>query len=106
MNEFGKRLRIIRKENKMSLLTLSEKLKTSKSLLSRYENGKVDPALGTAIEIAEFFNVSLNWIAGMSDIEADRKILKSSDYEEVFDKCIEQNIAPEKLDKMLDLLKG
>ena len=106
MEEFGKRLRLIRKERELSLLTLSEKLETSKSLLSRYENGKVDPSLDTAASIAKYFNVSLDWIAGVTEIEADRKIIISLDYEEVFNKCIKQNVAPGKLDKMIDLLKG
>lgn len=100
MNSFGERLRLIRKEKGMSLLDLSLAVGTSKSLLSRYENGLVDPALDTAISFANYFNVSLNWIAGV-DSKRDMH-----DYGSVIDRCIKENVSPEQLNIFIDALKG
>lgn len=115
MNEFGIRLKMLREENNLTLAELAEKLNTTKSNLSRYENGKVDPALNVVIEYAQFFGVSLDWMAGVSDInnrcvKANEKITcsstaKSKVYDDAFNKIIEAKISPEKLNQIIDVLK-
>jgi len=35
----------------------------------RYEHGQVEPQLSTLIRIADFYGVSLDYLAGRSDIE-------------------------------------
>lgn len=112
MNEFGKRLKLLREEDKLTLAELAEKLNTTKSNLSRYENGKVDPALNVVIDYAKYFGVSLDWMAGTSDIN-DRYTKSASSvqlermnaYLEAFNKCKEANISPDKLNQLIDVLK-
>ena len=43
---------------------LSEGVPISDSLLSKYKSGKADPSLTNAVLIADFFDVSLDWLAG------------------------------------------
>ncbi|WP_040980384.1 MULTISPECIES: helix-turn-helix domain-containing protein [Oceanobacillus] len=75
MSVFGDRLRILRKKKKLSVLELTVELNKkydttfSKSMISRYENGKTDPKLEYVRIIADYFNVSANYLIGISDKE-------------------------------------
>ncbi|CEG28120.1 helix-turn-helix domain-containing protein [Bacillus sp. B-jedd] len=71
MNTFGDRLKVLR--GKMSLDELVTQLKKkydtkiSKSMLSRYESGDADPKLENVRILADFFNVSSDFLAGITD---------------------------------------
>ena len=72
----GERLRLLRTEKDVSLeevakhIELSETKRLSKSLLSRYERGKVDPGVRALVGLAKYYNVSLDWLFGLTE---DRK---------------------------------
>lgn len=40
-------------------------------LLSKYKNGRVEPTLPNAVAIADYFDVSLDWLAGRDGYERD-----------------------------------
>ena len=40
-------------------------------LLSKYKNGRVEPTLPNAVAIADYFDVSLDWLAGREGFERD-----------------------------------
>lgn len=105
MSIFGERLKMIREERGMTLLDLAKILETTKSTLSRYENGKIDPNLDSAITIAKALHVSLDWLAGFED-ESEIVKYKFGKYTNVIDKCIDHNIGPDKLEKIIDVMKG
>jgi transcriptional regulator with XRE-family HTH domain len=115
MSEFGKRLKMIREENELTLAQLAEKLNTTKSNLSRYENGKVDPTLDVVIDIANYFNVTLDWMSGTSDLNVRVETLNSEQhkkdmnarygaYLKAFDKIVDAKISPDKLNQIIDIL--
>ena len=58
---FGERLRELRKE------ALAEKLGVGKSVISLWELNKCEPTLSNLVAIARFFDVSLDWLAGLED---------------------------------------
>ena len=77
------RLKELRQEKDLTLLELREELKDkqgitfSTSQLSSFENGKRSPRRKDALElIADYFNVSVPYILGYSDLknEADIKV--------------------------------
>lgn len=115
MNEFGKRLKMLREAKDISLAKLAEDIGSTKSALSRYENGKMDPGLKVLIKISEYFNVSLDWLSGNGDIDEIGYIgsaYKNTSgmsaityYEKIFNQCMEENITPEKLKQIIDVLK-
>ncbi|MEQ6854436.1 helix-turn-helix transcriptional regulator [Lysinibacillus capsici] len=43
--------------------------KISKSMISRYENGLADPKMDVLRIYADYFNVSLDYLTGLSDVE-------------------------------------
>lgn len=63
------RLKELREERRLSQVGLAFQLNVSQSTISAYEVGDRTPDLETLIAIAQFFNVSLDYIAGLSDLK-------------------------------------
>lgn len=85
---FSIRLRELRKEHNISAEELAKKLNVNKSTISRYETGKTEPYLPFVIKIANYFNVSLDWLSGITNIRnwkqsPNSEIIKS--YEKLSD---------------------
>ncbi|MBK8350083.1 MAG: helix-turn-helix transcriptional regulator [Saprospiraceae bacterium] len=57
---FGKNVRFLRKAKKMTLLSLSDALKISKSAISDYEIGHTLPSLDVVQKISSFFDVPMD----------------------------------------------
>lgn len=73
MQEFiviGEKLRMLRTEKDESLEDVAKKIGLSKSLLSKYERGIVDPGLKALSRLVRYFDVSLDWLFGFTE---DRK---------------------------------
>ena len=60
--EIGQRIRILRKENRLSQLELSNKLNINMDHLSRIENGNKGMSLDLLIEFSKYFSVSTDYI--------------------------------------------
>jgi len=103
MNKFGKRLEILREKKELSYSELEKKTGMSKSLLWRYETGKSDPGLSSLIKLADFFGVTLDWIAGNGDEEV--QYTDKDKYDKAINKAIKENITPEKLENIINILK-
>lgn len=68
MNEkFCERLKELRKERKLGQVALAEKLDVGKSVISLWELGKCEPTLSKLVSMAKFFNVSIDYLAGLED---------------------------------------
>jgi HTH-type transcriptional regulator, competence development regulator len=63
----GKRIAELRKELKLSQYALAEKLGFSRGKLSNYEQGTREPDYETLEEIANFFEVSTDYLLGRTD---------------------------------------
>ncbi|MCF2622570.1 helix-turn-helix domain-containing protein [Ligilactobacillus salivarius] len=61
------RIRELRKEKNMTLKQLSEKLGIASNTLSQYETGKREPQFGLMQELANYFNVSLDYLTNATD---------------------------------------
>lgn len=60
--EFGRRMKLARGQY-TSQQELADKVGTSKSMISQYENGLIDPRLSIVGPIAEALKVSFTWLA-------------------------------------------
>ena len=71
MSSFGKRLKELRKENKLSQQELCVKLnfKITQSAIALWENDERVPNLDAVILLAKFFNVSLDYLAGLTEFK-------------------------------------
>ncbi len=61
------RLRILRKERKLSLIELADSVHINKSSIARFETGEVEMKADTLKLFADFFNVSTDYLLGNSD---------------------------------------
>ncbi|EMF0060208.1 helix-turn-helix domain-containing protein [Enterococcus hirae] len=69
MNEklFPQRLKELRTEKGITLEELAKKIGTTKTTLSRYENGERSPKLQLVGLLANYFQVDMSWLSGQSD---------------------------------------
>lgn len=72
MNEIGKRIKYIRKDNHLNQSDFGKKLRLSQDLISALELGKRKPQLDTLDLIALHFGVKLDWLLyGTGEIYKD-----------------------------------
>lgn len=69
MNEklFPERLKELRTEKGITLEELAKNIGTTKTTLSRYENGERSPKLQLVGLLANYFQVDMSWLSGQSD---------------------------------------
>ncbi|KAB1951836.1 helix-turn-helix domain-containing protein [Lactobacillus gasseri] len=70
------RLKELRNKNNLTLRALGQKVNMSSSRLSQYETGKREPKLETWQKLADFFNVPVDYLLGISK---DRSTLTIDD---------------------------
>jgi len=63
----GERLRKVRREKKISQKELAEIIGVQNTAISLYESNKNDPSDNLKVEIAKYFNVSLDYLLGIID---------------------------------------
>lgn len=66
---FGKRLRKIRKARDLKGIELAAAVSISQSSLSQIETGNMGPSLDTMVAIADYLDVSLDYLTGRTDNE-------------------------------------
>ncbi|HRQ49991.1 MAG TPA: helix-turn-helix transcriptional regulator [Agriterribacter sp.] len=73
---FGKKLRECREDKGLSQQELAKTLKTSHSVIGRYERNEVLPSIEIAAKIANALEVSLDYLVGaFSFVVKDKKML-------------------------------
>lgn len=73
--KYSQRLRDLREDRDLSQEEVAKILNTTQSYYAQYENGKRELPFSRAIELAKFYNVSLDYLAGIISISErlDRK---------------------------------
>ena len=66
-NIFGERLRKLRNEKKVNQKTIAELLNVTITQVSDIENGKTTTSLERVYILADYFNVSTDYLLGRSD---------------------------------------
>ncbi len=63
-----KRIAELRKEKGLNQTGLGLKLNVSQKMISAYESGVHQPSIETLVQMSKLFNVSVDYIIGVSDI--------------------------------------
>ena len=61
------RLKEIRKSKGISQLKMAMDLNTIQNTISRYETGEREPGINELIEIADYFNISIDYLLERTD---------------------------------------
>lgn len=61
---FGERLRDLRQEKNIGQVELAAKIGVSKGIISLWEQGKREPTLSSLVAIADYFNVTIDYLIG------------------------------------------
>ena len=69
------RIAELRKEKHLNQVGLAMKLNISQYMVSAYETGRHQPTTDMLIELADFFNVSIDYLVGKSEIRYCADIL-------------------------------
>lgn len=64
---FCERLRTLRMSQNLTLEQIANELSLVKQTIGNWEKGVRTPSLEASIALAEFFNVSLDYLVGLSD---------------------------------------
>jgi len=67
---FSDKLRQLRKENKITQMQLAKDINLNDRTIKRYEAGTVEPTLSVIISLANYFDVSLDYLCGLSDVRS------------------------------------
>lgn len=62
--EFRQRLQMLREKKRISRIVLSELCGLHPDAIRRYERGESEPNLESLVAIAEFFEVSIDYLVG------------------------------------------
>lgn len=77
---FCKRLKLLRKENGWNQSELGRKAGISRSAIGMYEQGKREPDFETLEDLADIFNVDIDYLLGNTDIRRkyDLEVLRKT----------------------------
>ena len=101
----GERIADLRKHRGLSQYQLAKLLNIATSTLGMYETGKRKPNVEMLEQIAEFFNVSTDYLLGRDPKEDDLKTADLADDDTIF--TFERKPIPEQdLEYMKRLLRG
>ena len=90
---FGERLRSLRMEKKLTLREFGKELEMSFSALGKYERNENQPDFETLEKIANYFDVTIDYLLGRSDIRTHDEYVYLSDVQHLGDKI--KNAPPE-----------
>lgn len=67
LGEFSAQLQCLRERKKISRRVLSELCGLSKNVIARYERGERKPGIDEAAMLADFFEVSMDFLCGRQE---------------------------------------
>lgn len=73
MPTFSERLKSLRKEKLLMSKTMAELLQITPRNYFRYEKGEIDPPTSKTMFLANYFNVSIDYLVGRTDNPAINK---------------------------------
>lgn len=86
---FSSRLRKLIKDENISMQTLSSEIGVSRQAISQYCDGSTVPNADKLLKIAEYFNVSIDYLVGRTDTPTTDKDLRFiCDYTGLSDKTV------------------
>lgn len=99
MSKFNERIKELRNKKNISQAVIAEYLGITKQAYSLYETGKREPDYETLLKIGEYFNVSVDYLLGNSDIPETEELPE----ELIILNRKAKKMSPENRQKLLDM---
>ncbi|MBA4543434.1 MULTISPECIES: helix-turn-helix domain-containing protein [Thermoactinomyces] len=99
--DLGTRLKALRNKAKLSQKDLAEKLGINRVTYSQYEVNRREPDIDTLQKIADFYEISLDYLAGRTDHQTSKKESKDIDRTQDMLNAIESG----DLKKLIEIMK-
>ncbi len=64
---FSERLKELRIEKRVGQVELANAIGASKGIISLWENGQREPKMSNLVSLAKYFEVSIDYLAGLED---------------------------------------
>ena len=106
---FGRRLKELRTQKGFSMDKLIElynskyDAKMNKSTLSRYENGLQEPIYTVVVNLANFFNVTIDYLSGGQDDDAEAQFIRHKKNDTITDIILQLRTDSELLDMVQNI---
>jgi transcriptional regulator with XRE-family HTH domain len=95
LSELSKKLRLLRNEKGITQEELGKLFDLAKQSISGYETGDNDPPIDTLVKLADFYNVSLDWLLGKTIVRTPIETIaahRSDDYHKELPEDQQQDI--------------
>ena len=69
---FSMRLKELRKSRKLNQVDLGKVAGITSKQIQRYESGESEPTLSVLVRLSDYFDVSLDYLVGRSDVRERR----------------------------------
>ena len=103
------RLKILRAEKGLAQKDMASFLKIDRTTYVKYESGSSEPNFSTLSKLAEFFDVSVDYLLGRTDIrQLDNKnqpTVKDDELDEALVKFL-SGLSPEEVQRVRDFVAG
>ena len=68
--KYNERIKSLRQSKSITQSKLAKELSIAKTTLAAYEQGKSEPSINTILKLADFFNVSIDYLLGRTNIKS------------------------------------
>ncbi len=85
-----KNLRMLREERKLSQQRLADEFELAQSQIHSYENGSYAPDIKTLNKYADFFDVSVDFLLGRTDIRQKAEPVRANDLNEAEQELLDE----------------
>ncbi|MBO5266998.1 MAG: helix-turn-helix transcriptional regulator [Ruminiclostridium sp.] len=74
------RIRNLREDNDIKQREIADYLHISQNTYSQYETGKISLSAETAVKLAKFYGVSVDYLLGLSDNKTTTNLSKTNNF--------------------------
>lgn len=116
MKEFGERLKELRIERQMTQTELGQIFENQKAqtTIGTWESGRRQPSIEDIITIAQYFNVSVDWLFGLTNERKNIEAIKKEEEPRELKEFLNRNnilfngaeLNEEEKKRMVDILTG
>ncbi len=101
-NLIGQRLKELRNEKGINQQQLADFINTSRSNISKFENGTLDLSTDLIIQLSNYFKVSTDYLLCLTDVP-EQSLVVPTGYYNLLAELVQKNISPDQIRSIIKL---